>query len=310
MLTWIIPADAQYEASRTRWNKLGTALNISEMIGSPHIQRVVALPDGRAVIGIPISGSAWKVHVVDKTGKSSQEPQETLNIRRMFTTEQYLYVIQETPFQTNFISRSSLDEVANFQNYTLGKQFGSLIDGCYFSENQILISGYTKDYSYEQFVLFNTGTNSFKLVRNLVNENGLVTCNWRNRCILIEPEEHQKDNPKVKIIHLDKETWKNQTVNLHLKDQRRMFIYTPGSIEITDYGSLLFVDSENFRVTEYTSTGEFLRHWITEKDCHGKPFWVSYNHPYLWVIYSYATEKYRMELIRYSFDKDGNPQAT
>ena len=314
MLTWIVPADAQYEASRTRWNKLGTALNISEMIGSPHIQRVVALPDGRAVIGIPISGSAWKVHVVDKTGKSSQEPQETLNIRRMFTTEQYLYVIQATQSGKIFISRSPLDDIAKTQNYTVGEQFGSLMDGCYFSENQILLSRrYVEDYFYYKwFLLFNLDTNSLRPVGNVVKATGIVTCNWRNRCILIEEEKEDdhKNRRQVKIIHLDKETWKNQTVNLHVRDQRRLFIYTPGSIEITDYGSLLFVDSENFRVTEYTSTAEFLRHWITEKDCPGKPFWVSYNHPYLWVIYSYATENYRMELIRYSLDKDGNPQAT
>ena len=298
----LVPGDAQHEASRTRWNKLGTALNVSEMIGSSKIHRLVALPGGRAVIGIPFShGSAWEVHIVDETGKSSQEPQKTFYIRRMFTTEQYLYVIQETPFQTNFISRSSLDDVSNFQNYTLGKQFGSLIDGCYFSENQILISGYTKDYFYKQFVLLNMVTKSFRPVDIVVKAIGEVTCNRRNRCILIEEEGH-RNYRQVKIIHLDKETWKNQTVNLRMRDQYRMLKYTQGSIEITDYGSLLFVDYENFRITEYTSTGEFLRHWITEKDCPGKPFSFSYNHPYLWVLY--ITGFNTTELLRYTLQMD------
>ena len=222
----------------------------------------------------------------------------------MFATEQYLYVIQVTQSEKILISRCSLDDIANIQNYKVGEQFGSLIVGCYFSKNQILLSArYLEDYFYKQFVLFNLDTNSLRPVGNVVKAIGEVRCSRRDRCILIEEEEDDhRSHHQVKIIRLDKETWKNQTVNLRMRDQHRKLTYTKGGIEITDYGSLLFVDSENFRITEYTSTGEFLRHWITEKDCPGKPRQVSYNHPYLWVIYLYSTEDYRMELIRYSLD--------
>ena len=74
----------------------------------------------------------------------------------------------------------------------------------------------------------------------------------------------------------------------------------PTSAIVSDEDTIIISDSENHRISEFSFTGTFLRHLLVRSDGIRFPYYMSYYHPYLWLLNDVYTDRklYRYNLYR------------
>ena len=73
---------------------------------------------------------------------------------------------------------------------------------------------------------------------------------------------------------------------------------SPISALVTDEDTIIISDRDNYRVSEFSFNGTFLRHLLVRSDGINVPFSMSYYYPHLWLVYGgylhYKTYRYNL----------------
>ena len=70
----------------------------------------------------------------------------------------------------------------------------------------------------------------------------------------------------------------------------------PLSAIVSDEDTIIISDLYNYRVSEFSFNGTFLRHLLVSSDGIDRPWYMSYYYPHLWLTHSYP----HIKLYRYS----------
>ena len=280
--------DHQYNISMERWSNLQMTANISKSLKSQFLDRVIAVPGGGAIINT-MESMDRKMNLLMKDYHLHMQSLNTtgLSITAYITTEKYLYTVEQNGLITKFELASRF---AKIQTFELERPV-NVISACLFSENELLIGlyeGYCMGICMTKLIIYDMSIRKSKPVLPNELHPYLLSCMWNNSCTAVttksDTECHGEPETPLCIYQYNRETWKKRIVKLRPRD-RRSLEWGFGWLDMTDYGTFLIPDPEEYKLTEYSSNGEFLRNLITKSDGFGRPMYVSYDHPYLWVVF-------------------------
>ena len=275
-----------YNFSMGRWSNLDVTAIISKRIKKHHINRLIAVPGGRAIINTmePINLEE-KIYLVQNNNQLHLQSLNTtgLDVSAYISTDNYLYTVEREGLITKISLDSQFNQIKTFQlNGPV-----NVLSACLFSETKLLINVY-RDHCFEmcsgELLIYNMETRTHEVV--LLNEYHpyLLSCKWNNNCIAVKPRDANNKAP-LYIYRYNKKNWKKHILKVHQKI-RPSYGRHFGWLDMTDYGTFLIPDPDEYKLTEYSSNGEFLRNLITKSDGYGRPMYVSYDHPYLWVVFN------------------------
>ena len=206
-------------------------------------------------------------------------------LARILATKHFIIILHKI----GTIIMFSLNLRKEIQTYHIEDtgNFKAITDGCIYSENEILLSTfYLNSFA---LVVFNFDTNKTRIVAMGMEFPTILSCSWQNVCIIFNKTE-------MEIHHLNKQTWTMHKSQVTIRGRVDLNSFREGPMCITDYGSILLIAQEDSLIAEYSSSGEFLRHWVTLTDF-GGPVSLAFRRPFLWVLFS--TNENTSTLVKY-----------
>ena len=255
---------------------------------------VAALPDGGAVV-TQSQIQVYKIITVDQRGKilptlfttnSSDRPKQCI-----LASDDTLFSLHDT----GYIREIQLKSGRVLHTYRVPgvQQMGA---GDFLGQGQFVVTDLVK----KEIFLFDTltGVRQTKLSLPFVTNN-IVTMQGKNGRLFILCD---KENNNVLVYDsswkLERKIGESGTEDGQLK--------YPFSVTVSPFGTVWVADTNNNRVSEFTTRGRFVRHVVPKIE---RPLFMSFSFPYLWVTHQQQIRnnngfKYKTAIERFKLFKE------